>query len=408
MLRTLFRRAWKPLRFSNQDFVRIPAHQKVEEETIPDYVATRYYPVRIGDIFQDRYQVVGKLGYGASSTVWLARDLSYRRHVALKLFIHSKSMGSQLDNELNMYKRIEKATKRRPRHSGRSAVRSLLDSFDVDGPDGQHRCLVHRPLWDSVHTFLHRNPVRRLPPLVLSLVLERLFLALDFLHTECRVAHTDIQANNIMFDMADDSVFSDFEEEELRNPCPRKELYGRTIYLSRELRMPKNVCAPVLCDFGSAVLLDDETEHRELIQPKVYRVPEVILEAPWTYSVDIWNAGCMIWDVFEGGNLFNGKDPEHAKYRSRAHLAEMVALLGPPPPSLLAKGNLTSKFFSDAGDFCAGIPLPERTSLEDRETTLEGEDRACFLRLVRKMLQWEPDKRSSARELVTDEWLSKH
>jgi hypothetical protein len=48
----------------------------IEEETIPDYLADRYYPVRIGDVIRDRYQVVGKLGYGTTSTVWLARDLS--------------------------------------------------------------------------------------------------------------------------------------------------------------------------------------------------------------------------------------------------------------------------------------------------------------------------------------------
>lgn len=53
----------------------MPAHEKVEEEAIPGYVATRYYPVRIGQIFQKRYQVVGKLGFGTTSTVWLARDL---------------------------------------------------------------------------------------------------------------------------------------------------------------------------------------------------------------------------------------------------------------------------------------------------------------------------------------------
>ncbi len=64
--------------------------------------------------------------------------------------------------------------------------------------------------------------------------------------------------------------------------------------------------------------------------------------------------------------------------------------------------------FSTLGDFCAGISLPDRTSLEERETTLDGEDRACFLRLMRKMLQWEPEKRSSAKELVEDEWLRNH
>jgi serine/threonine-protein kinase SRPK3 len=70
-----FGRSWKPLSFSNLNFARIPANQKLEEETIPDYVASRYYPARIGELFQDRYQIVGKLGFGATSTVWLARDL---------------------------------------------------------------------------------------------------------------------------------------------------------------------------------------------------------------------------------------------------------------------------------------------------------------------------------------------
>lgn len=77
LLRSLPRlgRAWKPLNFSNPNFVQIPTSQKIEEETIPDYVASRYYPTRIGEIFRDRYQVVGKLGFGASSTAWLARDM---------------------------------------------------------------------------------------------------------------------------------------------------------------------------------------------------------------------------------------------------------------------------------------------------------------------------------------------
>lgn len=74
LLRRLSRN-WKPLDFSNPNFVRINPAQKVEEETNPGYVASRYYPVRLGETFQDRYQVVGKLGYGVTSTVWLARDL---------------------------------------------------------------------------------------------------------------------------------------------------------------------------------------------------------------------------------------------------------------------------------------------------------------------------------------------
>jgi serine/threonine protein kinase len=96
-----------------------------------------------------------------------------------------------------------------------------------------------------------------------------------------------------MFGIEDDSVFSAFEEQELRDPSPRKVVDGeRTIYMSRELRMPKNWGAPVLCDFGSAVVGD--REHSEDVQPDIYRAPEVILEAPWSYEVDIWNTGCMV------------------------------------------------------------------------------------------------------------------
>jgi serine/threonine-protein kinase SRPK3 len=71
----LFRPCWRPLTFPNEGFVSIPAHAKIDEETLPNYVASHFYPVRIGEILHDRYQVVGKLGFGGTSTVWLARDL---------------------------------------------------------------------------------------------------------------------------------------------------------------------------------------------------------------------------------------------------------------------------------------------------------------------------------------------
>ena len=53
--------------------------------------------------------------------------------------------------------------------------------------------------------------------------------------------------------------------------------------------------------------------------------------------------------MYEGGSLFTGQDPTVARYRSRAHLAEMIKLLGPPPSSLLTQGELRDKFFSSEG-----------------------------------------------------------
>lgn len=107
----------------------------------------------------------------------------------LKIFIQSSSLGQQVDDEVKMYRHIESFPNT---HPGRGAIRTLLDTFDIEGPADRHRCLVHPPLFESVLTFLRRNPVEKLPSPVLAFVLYRLFLALDFLHTECQVTHTGL------------------------------------------------------------------------------------------------------------------------------------------------------------------------------------------------------------------------
>lgn len=215
---------------------------------------------------------------------------SKRRHVAVKVYIRSDLMGSHIATELDVYKRIQNAPWRRP---GRPAVRTLLDNFRIETPETQHDCVVHTALWDSVADFTGRNAVNLLPVPMVAFILKRVFYALDLLHNECHVAHTDIKESNILIG-CDENVFAQFEQEELTDPSPRKELPERRIYLTRPLDLPSDFGGPILCDFGSAIALDDEIEHRENIQPKIYRAPEVVLDIPWTYSVDIWNVGCLV------------------------------------------------------------------------------------------------------------------
>ena len=62
------------MNFSQAGILRDPK-DKLEEEKLQGYLPEHFYPVKIGDVFRSRYQVVGKLGYGGHSTVWLCRDL---------------------------------------------------------------------------------------------------------------------------------------------------------------------------------------------------------------------------------------------------------------------------------------------------------------------------------------------
>ncbi|KIV97852.1 hypothetical protein PV10_01557 [Exophiala mesophila] len=67
--------ARQPRIFPTEGFEILPSNEIIEEETVPNYKAERFYPVRLGEVFQSRYQIVAKLGFGTASTVWLCRDL---------------------------------------------------------------------------------------------------------------------------------------------------------------------------------------------------------------------------------------------------------------------------------------------------------------------------------------------
>ena len=61
----------------------------LEEEKTPHYSTQSFYPARLGEILADRYQIATKVGYGSSSTVWLARDL-------LRLVLQALLLGRRI------------------------------------------------------------------------------------------------------------------------------------------------------------------------------------------------------------------------------------------------------------------------------------------------------------------------
>lgn len=64
-----------PVVFPTSGFELLDQSQELDEETLPTYQPEKYYPVNQGEIVNDRYQILAKIGYGVTSTVWLAKDL---------------------------------------------------------------------------------------------------------------------------------------------------------------------------------------------------------------------------------------------------------------------------------------------------------------------------------------------
>jgi serine/threonine protein kinase len=182
----------------------------LEEEMFEKFKTGKYYPVNIGDVLSSgKYQVLGKLGFGSTSTVWLARNMKYVpllgklrerasaagirvphcgwEHDFVTLKIFARDHEETCRNEFQTYQAIDDAN---PLHPGHNYVRPALETFTIDRPGGDHQCLVQTPLWDSWKDLLRRNPAGRFSDALLKGSLQNLLLALDYLHTECKLVHT--------------------------------------------------------------------------------------------------------------------------------------------------------------------------------------------------------------------------
>lgn len=71
---------------------------------------------------------------------------------------------------------------------------------------------------------------------------------------------------------------------------------GRHIYQSRPDFGPLRRGTGLLkiSDFGAAVFGNASIVHNHDIQPQQFCAPEVLLNAGWMYSADIWNLGTMV------------------------------------------------------------------------------------------------------------------
>ncbi|RHZ70191.1 hypothetical protein CDV55_106711 [Aspergillus turcosus] len=408
----------------------------VDEEISPVYDSKYFYPARPGEVLADRYQTLVKVGWGVSSTVWLARDLQGHIEepesvVALKI---ANNNASSAGHEREVEEHISTAD---PSHRGRSFMRTFLDSFEVKGPEGSHLCLVYPPIREPLSMYQRRFDGRKMPLPLIKTYIRALLTGLKYLHKECQIVHTggylDLKLENIMVSFEDPTVLTDFMDSQLEKPMSFKiDSTGRPVYLShndfRPLKSLRSI--PQLVDFGLATRLKEDDDWGVWpIQPDHYRAPEVILGNGWQMPADIWNLGVLLWDMIEGKELFRHIHDQQRRYDAKLYIAEMIALLGPPPPAVIQRVCQTAEeyfcgpffdnngitgfpifneLFSDSrnisGRFLYEDLIPDR-KLDDTVSFLEGDEREAFLDLAKGMLVWHPDVRKMAGELARHPFL---
>ncbi|PYI25564.1 putative serine/threonine-protein kinase [Aspergillus indologenus CBS 114.80] len=421
----------------------IPRQEPVDEELCPHYDSATYYPAKPGEILAQRFQLLSKIGWGSQSTVWLARDISKFRWqpeemVALKIINSNDGDDALHEREIERH-----VSQQNPEHRGRVILRTCLDDFEIPGPQGKHMCLVYEPMREPLWILQRRFVDRKLPLPIAKAYIYFLLVGLDYLHSECKVVHTDLKLDNILLSFENENTLANFVKRQQPMQYKIDGESGRTIYRCGndfgplDAKEIKNM-VPKISDFGLATRLDKLSTHNGMvgeqlgvypIQPDFYRAPEVILGCGWDCKADIWNFGVLLWNILARQELFRQVQSRDGRYDAKSHLAEMIALLGPPPKSLLAKSKAMSEhswpepipndtgelcdnaqeffdgpFFDTEGEFQYKDLIPSR-NLEDTAPFLEEQDREAFLSFVRQMLTWNPEERKTARELIDHPFL---
>ncbi|NWX21842.1 CLK1 kinase, partial [Aegotheles bennettii] len=246
----------------------------------------------------------------------------------------------------------------------------MLDWFQYQG----HVCIVFELLGLSTYEFMKENSFL---PFRLDHIRHmgyQICKAVSFLHSK-KLTHTDLKPDNILL------VTSDYTEE--YNPGMKSN--------ERRLKNPDIRVA----DFGCATY--DHEYHSSVVSTKPYRAPEVILALGWSQPCDVWSIGCILLEYYLGFTLFLATG-------SREHLAMMERTLGPLPCDMIKETRKQNYFHHGWVDWDKHSSLGKYVSRRCRPLrelmTSHDEDHKNLFDLIRKMLQYDPDKRITLREAL--------
>uniref|UniRef100_A0A8C3A0Z5 non-specific serine/threonine protein kinase n=1 Tax=Cyclopterus lumpus TaxID=8103 RepID=A0A8C3A0Z5_CYCLU len=169
-----------------------------EQEDPSDYCKGGYYPVKIGDLFNGRYHVVRKLGWGHFSTVWLCWDLQRKRFVALKVVKSAPHYTETAVDEIKLLRCVRDSD---PSDPYRETIVQLIDDFKISGVNGIHVCMVLEVLGHQLLKWIIKSNYMGLPLICVKTIIRQVLQGLDYLHTKCKIIHTDLKPENILLDV---------------------------------------------------------------------------------------------------------------------------------------------------------------------------------------------------------------
>ena len=102
------------------------------------------------------------------------------------------------------------------------------------------------------------------------------------------IVHADLKPDNIL----------------VRFPPPASRRWFNSN--NANMKVTENRTTLKICDLGSASDIS-ENDITPYLVSRFYRAPEIILGLPYDYAIDIWSAGCTLFELYTGKILFPGR-----------------------------------------------------------------------------------------------------
>eukprot|EP00064_Thunnus_orientalis_P021540 superscaffoldBa00006596_g21705 len=118
-----------------------------------------------------------------------------KRFVAMKVV---KSAEHYTETALDEIKLLKSVRNTDPSDPSREKVVQLLDDFKISGMNGTHVCMVFEVLGYHLLKWIIKSNYQGLPQPCVKSIIRQVLQGLDYLHTKCKIIHTDIKPENIL------------------------------------------------------------------------------------------------------------------------------------------------------------------------------------------------------------------
>jgi serine/threonine-protein kinase SRPK3 len=393
-----------------------------------------------GEFMNDRYVAIRRLGMGAFAQVWLSYDIKTSNYYAIKIHGSSDTDYAYGEIELDVLKKV--------RANKIKYANFHIDDFIWENDEDEHFCIVYELLAGNLADIINTSKYEEgMPIKAIKRIIIQVLKALTQLHKQCKMIHTDIKVENILYEGTNtkvNEIIDKFDKYDFAKTLRDVRKKGR--YKSMGISAVASKLAHKIVDdlndqfssdssdssndgdgidIVSGIAIDDIEDinvrlsdfgtcepfinkGRE-IQCRHYRAPEVIIGYPYNEKCDIWSIGCIVYELATGDLLF---EPNKTKLlnRDRHHLIDIYSLYGPLPQDMINKAKRRHILFRHNGLIKSVHYIQPRSLqglLQSKATQItDAKDLGLLESFINDCLVLDPGARLSADDCLNHPFLS--